>query len=76
LITEWTEYDHFTWISESPGVKVTATHKLRSTEAGCVLELGIEMQGILAPVVKLFAGKLTLEYLEMEATGLKKKCEK
>ncbi len=74
-ITEWVEHDHFTWVSESPGVKVTATHRLRSTKAGCTVELGIEMNGLLAPVVKLFAGTLTSEYLAMEAAGLKKECE-
>lgn len=76
IITEWEENDHFTWVSESPGVRVTATHNVRKSEAGCTVELGIEMHGILAPVVKLFAGKLTEEYLAIEAAGLKKECEK
>ena len=40
-----------------------------------MVELGVEMCGFLAPVVTLFAGTLTAEYLALEAAGLKKECE-
>lgn len=74
-ITEWCEGQNFTWVSNNPGMRVEATHTIVEKDGGCEVVLGVKTEGFLAPLVGLLAGKLTQEYMAMEAAGLKKQCE-
>lgn len=74
-ITAIDEYQSFTWGSSGPGVKFEALHRLESTPSGTLLTLGIETRGPLSWLLALIYGKLTQTYIEMEAAGLKKRCE-
>ncbi|TNY38163.1 SRPBCC family protein [Thermomonospora catenispora] len=75
-VTELTPNASFTWESTSPGVTTVAGHELTSTEDGRTgVKLTLEQTGPLVRLVSLFTGRLTRRYLEMEAQGLKARCE-
>ncbi|MCU0425634.1 MAG: SRPBCC family protein [Candidatus Kapabacteria bacterium] len=75
VITEWAENLNFMWVTSNPGLRIEATHILKTTSDGCPITLGIRMEGFIAPLVKLLTGKLTEQYMAMEAEGLKKRYE-
>ena len=66
----------FTWTASTPGVRTVADHRLASPGGGPVtVTLSIRRSGPLAPVVdRLFQG-VTTRYVQMEAEGLKRRCE-
>jgi len=67
---------HFSWESRSPGVRVLASHSLRSVSAGKTsVSLRIDFAGPMAWMAGLLAGRLTREYLEREAVALKRRVE-
>jgi len=74
-ITIWEPGVGFEWVSKVPGVVTKAGHQLKSTDSGVELQLVIEFSGLLGDFVGRIAGKLTKEYLSLEATGLKRCCE-
>lgn len=74
-VTQWLPERSFTWISKSPGVTVTAGHEVVRTSAGCDVVLTIHFGGMLGGLVGLIAGRLTNEYMAMEANGLKHRAE-
>ncbi len=66
----------FTWVSSKAGVTSTACHELTATPTGCRARLSIELRGLLAPLVRLFAGRLISRYVDLEARGLKQRSER
>ena len=75
-ITELDEGKSFTWVTRSPGVRVTARHSVeqlgdRKTRA----ILSIQFDGLFAGLVARLTKRLNLEYLDLEANGLKARCE-
>ena len=74
-ITEWRPPYSFTWGMKSPGISAVAVHTLREQPGGCEIELRLDFSGWLAPLGALLAGKLTREYMAMEAEGLKRRSE-
>jgi uncharacterized membrane protein len=79
LVWEVTDFDPlqgFTWRSASPGVTTVGSHRIRAAANDRVtVTLGIEQSGALAPVVGWFISKRTRRYVQMEAEGLKARCE-
>jgi hypothetical protein len=65
----------FTWISQAPGVLVTARHAAEPRNGGAHATLSIRYEGLLAKLVVWLVGDLNDRYLAMEAAGLKKRCE-
>ena len=74
-ITIWEPGIGFEWVSKVPGVVTTAGHRLKNTDSGMELQLIIEFAGPLGGFMGRIAGKLTKEYLSLEAAGLKRRCE-
>lgn len=74
-VTEWQAEKSFTWVSKNPGVTVTAGHEIVRTSAGCDVVLTIHFGGLLGGVIGLLVGRLTNEYMTMEANGLKHRAE-
>ncbi|MET8349229.1 MULTISPECIES: SRPBCC family protein [unclassified Micromonospora] len=75
-VTELTEDHAFTWISDTPGVRTRAEHRLlplpgRPTR----VELAITQSGPLAMPVGWLYGGLLRRYLRLEADGLRRRCE-
>lgn len=74
-VTSWDPETCFVWQSKSPGVLVTASHEVVPDATGCQVTLNIHFGGILSGLVGLLAGRLTTEYMSMEARGLKTRAE-
>ncbi len=75
-VTELDPGRSFVWVSKSPGVTTTAGHYLTPQGDGTVdVRFTITQSGPLAPLIALFARNLTRRYVDMEAYGLKRRCE-
>lgn len=65
----------FEWTAGAPGVRSVAGHRVLQEGTGSLVTLWVEQQGL---VVKLMSGrfaKMAEEYLQIEAEGLRRRCE-
>jgi uncharacterized membrane protein len=75
-VTSLAPLDGFTWTAVAPGVTTVAEHRMAQESRGRVkVTLGIRRSGPLAPVVDALFSRLTRRYVQMEAEGLKRRCE-
>ncbi len=65
----------FTWVSRMPGLRVFGRHIVESVERGSRVTLAIEFEGLFGKLAARAFRKLNEEYLEVEAGGLKRRCE-
>lgn len=65
----------FDWESTSPGLRGIGRHWIEPIPTGSRVTLGVDFRGVLAPVVRLFYGRLTQRYIQLEADGLKHRVE-
>ena len=66
----------FSWTAKTPGITSTAEHRLTPRPGGGVgVTLSIRQTGPLSPFVALFTSRITRRYVQMEADGLKRRCE-
>ena len=66
----------FSWTARTPGITTTAEHRLTSRPGGGVgVTLSIRQTGPLSPLVALFTSRITRRYVQIEADGLKRRCE-
>ncbi len=65
----------FAWETRGPGLFMVATHEVKARLHGSTVVLGLKQTGWLAPLVNLFFGSLTRRYVQMEAQGLRRRCE-
>jgi uncharacterized membrane protein len=79
LVWEVTEYvpgKVFSWASKAPGVTTTGGHRLVVDQGDRVtVTLTMDQEGFLAPVVWRLTGSRSRRYVQMEADGLKRRCE-
>jgi uncharacterized protein YndB with AHSA1/START domain len=89
LVWEVTEYvpgKVFSWASKAPGVTITGGHRLVVDPSGrgsggavpgdhVTVTLTLDQEGFLAPVVWRLTGSRSRRYVQMEADGLKRRCE-
>ncbi|WP_341716357.1 SRPBCC family protein [Micromonospora sp. FIMYZ51] len=74
-ITEWHPEADFTWVARSPGVRTTATHRLRPAGSAVSLQLGISWAGPGAALVRLLFGRRTRRFLDQEAAAFARLAE-
>jgi len=75
-VTECEPGKSFVWEMKATGVKVRASHVVEDRGDGHArMVLGIEQTGALSGLIAMFYGKLTRQYVSMEAEGLKKAAE-
>jgi uncharacterized protein YndB with AHSA1/START domain len=75
-VTECEPGRSFVWEMSATGVKVRAAHFVEDRGDGHArMVLGVEQTGALSGLISLFYGKLTRQYVVMEAEGLKKAAE-
>jgi uncharacterized protein YndB with AHSA1/START domain len=74
-ISDWRPPHSFTWRMGTPALSAVAVHTLTPMPEGCGLELKLDYRGPLAWAVGVLAGKLTREYMSLEAEGLKRRAE-
>ena len=74
-VTELEPERSFVWVSKAGGVTTTATHLLEPEGSGCRVTLRITHRGLIAPLAELMSRKLTRQYLQQEAEGLRRRSE-
>lgn len=76
-VTAFQPSSSFTWTNRSPGLTTVAHYALIPRAGGGVsVVLGIWRSGALARLVGFLTSGLTRRYVEMEAAGLKRRCER
>jgi len=65
----------WTWVAKGPGIRTVATHTLEPVGAATCVHQSIEQHGPVGAIVARVYARLTREYLRMEASGLKQRCE-
>lgn len=65
----------FTWETRSPGVTAVGGHLVEPDGQGSVITLTLDLRGPLAPLMRLFAGKLSRRNLTMELEGFRRASE-
>jgi hypothetical protein len=74
-VTELEANHNFTWVTTTPGVRITAGHLIERREAGVRVTLSLTVAGLLGPMVARLTRSLIERYINMEANGLKARSE-
>ena len=75
-VTEWNPGRSFTWIQRAPGLRIVADHSVGAGSRGSTLELRVRFEGLLGGFVGRIYGRLTERYMNLEADGLRSRCER
>jgi uncharacterized protein YndB with AHSA1/START domain len=75
VVTELEAGRGFTWETKSPGARVVASHWIETVGSGSQVTLLLKFSGLVGPTAAYLMRKTINQYLEMEANGLKKRCE-
>lgn len=71
-ITVWDPPSYFEWRQKSGGITSVAGHRVEMLdEDRSRLTLGLDMRGLLIPIIGLFFRDLTNRYMTVEAQGIK-----
>ena len=75
-VTGYVPETSFSWASKVPGVTTTGGHRLATGPGDTVtVTLTLDQEGLLARVVWRLMGSRSRRYVQMEADGLKRRCE-
>ena len=75
-VTTWDAPSYFEWTQKTGGMTAVARHRVESLGEGRArLTLTLDMRGFLIPVIGLFYRKLTDDYMNLEAQGMKRAAE-
>jgi len=74
-VTEWLPEQGFVWEARVPGLFMRGSHRLLDHDGGCTAELGLAFEGLLSRPVAWWGGRLIVEYMRLEAEGLKRRSE-
>lgn len=75
-VTELAAPRSFTWVSRSPGVRVTAGHVIESVDGGSRLTVLLEFSGFLSFLVLPLMRGVSQRYIATEAQKLKERSER
>jgi energy-coupling factor transporter transmembrane protein EcfT len=75
-VTELDEGRGFTWVTQGPGVRVTARHWVEANKGGSRVTLSLEFSGLLGPLIARLTRNLNERYLALEARGLREHSER
>ncbi|MFO1193248.1 MAG: SRPBCC family protein [Rhodoferax sp.] len=74
-ITAWKPGKSFTWQSRSIGLSATARHRIVDAQSACQLELRLQLEGWLAPVISVLVGRTVRRHLAIEGAAVKQASE-
>jgi uncharacterized protein YndB with AHSA1/START domain len=74
-VTELQENRSFTWVAQSPGVRIKAGHFVEAEGGGSRGSLSLEFGGFLGPIAARLYRRLIEQYMNTEAQGLKRRSE-
>lgn len=72
-VTEVVAGRSFTWVTRSPGVRVTARHGVEPSARGTLASLSLDFSGVLGGFVARVTRGLNVRYLALEAKGLRER---
>lgn len=72
-VTEVVAGRSFTWVTRSPGVRVTARHGVEPSARGALASLSLDFSGVLGGFVARVTRGLNVRYLALEAKGLRER---
>src|SRR5262245_47910600 len=75
LVTELHPGRSFVWVSNSPGLRATATHEVQPRGADSRAISTLDFAGPIGWLVGRVYGSLTQRYMDMEGAGLKARSE-
>lgn len=75
LVTEAQPDRWFASETKSPGLRMTAGHRITPATSGCTVTLSIDQSGFMSGFIGRIYGARIRRYLEMEANGLKQRVE-
>jgi hypothetical protein len=70
-VTRWEHQRRFEWQNRKLGVRIVGDHVVDQQGDACSVSLTIRFEGALAGVAEACYGRLTAQYLRLEADGLK-----
>jgi uncharacterized protein YndB with AHSA1/START domain len=75
-VSEFEPARMFSWETHAIGIFVVGRHSIvRNDRGGTTVTLGVDQKGWLALLLNPFTSNLTRRYVEIEARGLKNRCE-
>jgi len=74
-VTELADGRSFTWTSKGPGLRFSADHTVTTSTDKTTVALTFSIEGPLAPLASLLAGKAIRWAVNTEASALKHHCE-
>ena len=74
-ITAWKPGKSFTWQSCVIGLSATARHRIVDAQSACQLELRLQLEGWLAPLIGLLVGRTVRRHLAIEGAAVKQASE-
>jgi uncharacterized protein YndB with AHSA1/START domain len=74
-VTELEDGRSFTWVTHSPGLRATGSHRVDPITGGSRATLSVSYAGVLSGIVTKLLGPTTEKFLTLEANGLKKTSE-
>jgi hypothetical protein len=75
-VTEFEPGRSFAWESKTIGARTVGTHRVvANASGGSTATLAVRSAGFLVPLVRPFVQGISERYVEMEAQGLKRRCE-
>jgi hypothetical protein len=74
-LTDLAQQRYFVWRTGGPGVRTTAHHRIEQDGDGTLVTLRLTQHGPVGWLVGVLTASLTRRYLDMECTGLKRRCE-
>ncbi len=74
-ITDLQEGRTFSWETHRPGIRSIAGHAVEPARDGSQVTVSIRQSGLGARLLRFLLQGITARYLEMEAAGLKARCE-
>jgi uncharacterized membrane protein len=74
-VTRFEALRSFTWSAGSPGFRVSGSHSVEAIDRGSRVTLALKFEGPFGGIIARVLRNLNLEYLDLEAAGLKRRCE-
>lgn len=75
-VTDFKPGEGFVWESRAPGARTVGGHWITAEDGAiCGVLVTVDQTGLLAATIRPFVSPLTRRYMEMEAAGLKRRCE-
>ena len=75
-VTVWDAPSYFEWVQKEGGATIVGGHRVEALDGNRArLTLTINMRGLLIPIIGRFYRKLTSDYMNLEAEGMKRAAE-